>query len=55
MKLDNEQQRGLLLQILDHVQFPGDARKVIFELGRAIETADIDVQSNDDGTKPLSE
>lgn len=41
MKLDNEQQRTLLLQLIDQAQFPGSARKVVFELGQAIETAEV--------------
>lgn len=41
MILDNEQQRQMLLQLIDAAQFPGTARKVINKLGDAIEAAGI--------------
>lgn len=47
MKLDNENQRGLLLQLINGSQFPGSARKAIYELGEAIETAEIEAAQTD--------
>lgn len=41
MTLDNEQQRNILLDLLDRSQFPGAARHVVAALGSAIETAEI--------------
>lgn len=41
MKLDSEEQRRLLLQLIDMSQFPGSARKAIYELGDAVEKATI--------------
>lgn len=48
MKLDNEQQRQILLQLIDAAQFPGTARKIINELAEAIETAEIEAQPEQD-------
>jgi hypothetical protein len=45
MKLDNEEQRSLLLQLLDMATFPGAARKAVYELGAAIETAGIESEA----------
>lgn len=42
MKLDNEQQRKILLQLIDNAQFPGSARKVVNDLATAIETAEVE-------------
>lgn len=50
MKLDSEEQRNMLLQLINASQFPGAARKAIYELGVAIETAGIE---SVDGAKTL--
>lgn len=42
MKLDNEQQRKILIQLIDSATFPGHAREMVTELGRAIAGADIE-------------
>jgi hypothetical protein len=42
MKLDSEQQRQILLQLIDNTQFPGKARRLVIELSQAIETAEIE-------------
>lgn len=41
MKLDSEQQRQILLQLIDSAQFPGSARKIVNELANAIERAKV--------------
>lgn len=41
MTLDNEEQRALLLQLLDMSTFPGAARQKVYALGVAVETADV--------------
>jgi hypothetical protein len=41
LTLDNEQQRKLLLDLLDRSQFPGAARRLVADLGTAIETATV--------------
>jgi len=51
MKLDNEEQRTVLLQLLDSTSFPGAARKIIHALGEAIETAGIEIESTDEETR----
>ena len=43
MTLDNEQQRVILLQLIDQATFPGAARKMVHDLGLAVETAKIAV------------
>lgn len=42
MKLDNEDQRAILLQLIDNTTFPGKARHVINALAHSIETAEIE-------------
>lgn len=42
MKLDNEDQRQMLLQLLDMATFPGAARQQVYELGIAIAVADLE-------------
>lgn len=42
MILDKEEHRVLLLEMLDRVQFVGAARRLVHELGVAIETAKIE-------------
>lgn len=41
MKLDNEEQRALLIQLLDMATFPGVFRQRVYALGVAVETADL--------------
>ena len=45
MKLDREEHRILLLELLDRAQFQGVARRLVYELGEAIEAAEIDPQA----------
>lgn len=42
MKLDNEEQRALLIQLLDMATFPGVFRQRVYALGVAIEVAGIE-------------
>lgn len=41
MRLDKEEHRAILLELLDRAQFQGASRKVVYELGEAIEGAEI--------------
>lgn len=41
MVLDSEDHRVILLEMLDRMQFQGSARRLIFELGDAIERASV--------------
>lgn len=42
MKLDNKNQKTRLLELPDHMQFPGIARNEVYQLGQAIEHADLE-------------
>lgn len=41
MTLDKEEHRLLLVEMLDRTQFIGAARKMVHELGEAIEKAEV--------------
>lgn len=41
MRIDKEEHRAILLELLDQAQFRGSSRKVVYELGEAIEKAEV--------------
>lgn len=41
MQIDKEEHRALLLEMLDRMQFQGSVRRIVYELGEAIATADV--------------
>lgn len=52
MKLDDEEQRKFLLQLLDMAQFPGAVRHKVYALGVAIETAGLVEDKSDKKAEP---
>lgn len=44
MRLDNEKQRTMLLQIINQVQFPGTLAEMVVDLKRAVSLASIEDQ-----------
>lgn len=47
MILDNEQQRALLLELLQQANFPGKAIDVVYDLKKALQNASILEDRND--------
>lgn len=55
MKLDNEEQRKFLLQLLDMATFPGAVRHKVYALGVAVETAEILTEILGETQSPIGE
>lgn len=51
MKLDNEQQREVILAAINACNFRGEVVEVVFDLKRAVTTAEIDRPAEVDGEK----